>query len=57
MAALTREMGRQATEKGHRLSAATFEQQTKEAQQAALLVRDLLARAAAGTVDLGSSRG
>ena len=56
-AALTEEMGRQAMEKGHRMSAASFEQQTKEAHQAALLVRDLLARMAVGAVDLGSSGG
>jgi two-component system, chemotaxis family, protein-glutamate methylesterase/glutaminase len=55
-AALTHEMGRRAVEKGHRLSAASFEQQTREAHHAALLVRDLLARAAAGTVDLGLAR-
>jgi two-component system chemotaxis response regulator CheB len=51
-AALTRDLSVRAAERGRPLSASAFEQQRQEAEQASLLVRELLDRATSGVLEL-----
>lgn len=53
-AALTGDMSRRASDRGHTQTADAFERQHEEALNAANLIRELLGRAAAGAVNLGS---
>jgi len=51
-AELTDELGRQATNRGHRLTAEQFERQSQEARRSAAMVRDLISRATGAEQDV-----
>lgn len=51
-AALTGQLGLRAEERGHRLTAEQFAQQTEEARRAATLVRDLISRISSAEQDI-----
>lgn len=51
-AALSGELGQRAAERGHRLTAQQFSQQSEEALQAATMVRDLISRISRGEQDV-----